>query len=84
VNSVTCELCGEEVGSSTPHLVLNRLGIGGHGGRSWLQWNGARSQAYLWDQETGRYSGRVLCWPHCACTFLEGLVVEHELESRRG
>lgn len=81
---ISCDMCGTDLTISGQFVLLNRCGIGTDGSTMFLEFRGKRSQSYDWDHEERRYSGRSLCWPHCACTYIDGLMVEKHYEEKHG
>lgn len=83
-HTIECDLCGADLTYSGQFLLLNRCGIGADGSTMFLEFSGKRTQAYHWDHEAQRYSGRALCWPQCASLYIDGLLVEKHYEEKHG
>lgn len=73
-------MCGEPVMRETQWLCLNRIAIGRGGKRALLEYQGGGSPkvSYRWSLDNLDASGTLLCWPHCAMTWLEGELIEHD------
>ena len=74
-----CCMCGEPVMADTQWVSFNRIAIGRGGKRALLEYqHGDQRISYRWDLDTLDASGLLLCWPHCAMTWLEGELIEHD------
>lgn len=79
-----CEFCGEDV-SVRPWVLLNRFGFGSGKVRGMCEMLNEDDDCE-WDVgedldvEAEVVSGPVLCFPRCLQTFIEGKMIEAEIE----
>lgn len=78
-----CDVCGKVV-TNQPWLLLNRYGVGSGRARCMSQANNGEGD-YVWKQgddgegEDDMASGRLLCWPQCAATWVEWKMAEADI-----
>jgi len=71
--SIICDLCGERLSRMKEWIALNRYVV--NGGPGHLMITSGEGPDYVWDPHDNRFSGRSLCWPHCAMRWIDGEII---------
>lgn len=78
-----CALCDARLLEGGDWIGLNRMAVGIGKDMRWLSFSG-RERGYHWDMDKKTGSGTVLCWPHCAMTYIEGMHIEMGYDIKTG
>lgn len=71
-----CQMCDADLDAPEARFLgINRIAIGKDDHMRLFEAKG--SNGYEWEPMRCKASGIPLCWPHCAMTWLEGMVLEY-------
>ncbi len=73
-----CNYCNGDIQQDQQWIGLNRIALGRGKKPCLLEFHGKERSGYRWDIDHLQASGCVLCWPHCAMSWLEGELIEHD------